>query len=318
MASPLRAKIRDASADCADREHALSSKGPLRCWPQRRDATGSGPDDGRTARRARAPELEGPLDRAVRGALRGELGQGPRLDRGGQGARRGRLVTEATARVRGRGRDRGRRARPAGARAPELDDDEVVYVDAQVRRGRQAPGPQHHPVRRDRDRHPRRARARVARAAPARPRAGGATRRWASSTGSTRRRAAWWSSLAPGWPSRPHLAVSAAHSAPPVSRDRARRRPRPARSAASSSRTAATDCAARRERPGRKTAADGARGDHARRAPRAPGRRHLVACRLETGRTHQIRIHLSEAGNPLVGERVYVRGFRDRSSRRRG
>jgi 23S rRNA pseudouridine1911/1915/1917 synthase len=35
----------------------------------------------------------------------------------------------------------------------------------------------------------------------------------------------------------------------------------------------------------------------------------LVECRLETGRTHQIRIHLSERGNPLVGERVYVRGF---------
>jgi 23S rRNA pseudouridine1911/1915/1917 synthase len=33
----------------------------------------------------------------------------------------------------------------------------------------------------------------------------------------------------------------------------------------------------------------------------------LVACRLETGRTHQIRIHLSEAGHPLIGERVYVR-----------
>ena len=35
----------------------------------------------------------------------------------------------------------------------------------------------------------------------------------------------------------------------------------------------------------------------------------LVACRLETGRTHQIRIHLSEAGHPLLGERVYIRGF---------
>jgi 23S rRNA pseudouridine1911/1915/1917 synthase len=32
----------------------------------------------------------------------------------------------------------------------------------------------------------------------------------------------------------------------------------------------------------------------------------LVACRLETGRTHQIRIHLSVAGHPIVGERVYV------------
>jgi 23S rRNA pseudouridine1911/1915/1917 synthase len=35
----------------------------------------------------------------------------------------------------------------------------------------------------------------------------------------------------------------------------------------------------------------------------------LVACRLETGRTHQIRIHLSESGNPIVGERVYIRRF---------
>jgi 23S rRNA pseudouridine1911/1915/1917 synthase len=35
----------------------------------------------------------------------------------------------------------------------------------------------------------------------------------------------------------------------------------------------------------------------------------LVACRLETGRTHQIRIHLSEAGHPVVGERVYVRRY---------
>jgi 23S rRNA pseudouridine1911/1915/1917 synthase len=35
----------------------------------------------------------------------------------------------------------------------------------------------------------------------------------------------------------------------------------------------------------------------------------LIRCRLETGRTHQIRIHLSEAGHPLVGEEVYVRQF---------
>jgi 23S rRNA pseudouridine1911/1915/1917 synthase len=35
----------------------------------------------------------------------------------------------------------------------------------------------------------------------------------------------------------------------------------------------------------------------------------LVACRLETGRTHQIRIHLSESGHPVVGEKVYARRF---------
>lgn len=31
-----------------------------------------------------------------------------------------------------------------------------------------------------------------------------------------------------------------------------------------------------------------------------------IECRLETGRTHQIRIHLAEAGFPLLGERVYA------------
>ena len=33
----------------------------------------------------------------------------------------------------------------------------------------------------------------------------------------------------------------------------------------------------------------------------------LVECRLETGRTHQVRIHLGEAGTPLCGETVYDR-----------
>jgi 23S rRNA pseudouridine1911/1915/1917 synthase len=33
----------------------------------------------------------------------------------------------------------------------------------------------------------------------------------------------------------------------------------------------------------------------------------LVACRLETGRTHQIRIHLAELGHPVCGEKVYNR-----------
>jgi len=33
----------------------------------------------------------------------------------------------------------------------------------------------------------------------------------------------------------------------------------------------------------------------------------LVECWLETGRTHQVRIHLGEAGCPLAGERVYDR-----------
>ena len=31
----------------------------------------------------------------------------------------------------------------------------------------------------------------------------------------------------------------------------------------------------------------------------------LVECRLETGRTHQIRVHLAHAGHALVGDPVY-------------
>jgi 23S rRNA pseudouridine1911/1915/1917 synthase len=33
----------------------------------------------------------------------------------------------------------------------------------------------------------------------------------------------------------------------------------------------------------------------------------LLECRLETGRTHQVRVHLSEAGHPVVGDRTYAR-----------
>jgi 23S rRNA pseudouridine1911/1915/1917 synthase len=44
----------------------------------------------------------------------------------------------------------------------------------------------------------------------------------------------------------------------------------------------------------------------------------LLSCRLETGRTHQIRIHLAELGHPVCGDKVYNRRpdgsiFEDRS-----
>lgn len=34
----------------------------------------------------------------------------------------------------------------------------------------------------------------------------------------------------------------------------------------------------------------------------------LVRCRLETGRTHQIRVHMTYIGHPLVGDSVYQKG----------
>jgi len=40
----------------------------------------------------------------------------------------------------------------------------------------------------------------------------------------------------------------------------------------------------------------------------------LVECRLETGRTHQIRIHLAEAGHMVCGEKVYNRPFKGKPS----
>ena len=41
----------------------------------------------------------------------------------------------------------------------------------------------------------------------------------------------------------------------------------------------------------------------------------LCEVQLETGKTHQIRIHLSEDGHPLVGEKVYIRDFVKRGER---
>jgi 23S rRNA pseudouridine1911/1915/1917 synthase len=61
---------------------------------------------------------------------------------------------------------------------------------------------------------------------------------------------------------------------------------------------------------GRRGSNEDAKGQHAVthvRVVEALGDFTLVECRLETGRTHQVRIHLGEAGTPLCGERVYDR-----------
>lgn len=50
--------------------------------------------------------------------------------------------------------------------------------------------------------------------------------------------------------------------------------------------------------------------------PGADGRpvASLVACRLETGRTHQIRVHMAHIGHPLMGDAVYGAGFRSKAA----
>jgi 23S rRNA pseudouridine1911/1915/1917 synthase len=41
----------------------------------------------------------------------------------------------------------------------------------------------------------------------------------------------------------------------------------------------------------------------------------LLACTLETGRTHQIRVHLAHIGHPILGDATYGTGFKTKASR---
>lgn len=48
-------------------------------------------------------------------------------------------------------------------------------------------------------------------------------------------------------------------------------------------------------------------------APDAPGAISLLKLELETGRTHQIRVHLAHIGHPVVADAVYGSGFKAKS-----
>lgn len=62
-----------------------------------------------------------------------------------------------------------------------------------------------------------------------------------------------------------------------------------------------------------------ARGRHAvthwRLIESFAGEASLVACRLETGRTHQIRVHMAHIGHPLLGDPVYGKSFKSKTAR---
>jgi len=39
-----------------------------------------------------------------------------------------------------------------------------------------------------------------------------------------------------------------------------------------------------------------------------------LSCRLETGRTHQIRVHMAHIGHPLIGDKTYGSGFKTKAA----
>ena len=96
-----------------------------------------------------------------------------------------------------------------------------------------------------------------------------------------------------GAPDRPHGTVDKPIDRAPKARDRMAVR--------EGGREAVTHWQVLERYGGQEPGAAGSAGREPAEAPVAG----LLACRLETGRTHQIRVHLASIGHPLMGDEVY-------------
>jgi 23S rRNA pseudouridine1911/1915/1917 synthase len=250
-----------------------------------------------------SPELEGPLDRAVRGLLGATWGKARAWIASGKIRVSGQVVTDATSRVRAGAEiaidEHARKARPA-----ELTDEQIVHVDSQVVVVAKPSGVSTVPYdEQETDTLDARVRAWLERrrvvGKGARPTLGIVHRIDKETSGLVVFTRTWLAKKSLAGQFRQHTVrrryLAVAHGSVP-------------------GRTFHSWLVENR--------GDGLRGS-ARGTPPADAREAtthvepvraltgatLVSCRLETGRTHQIRIHLSEAGHPIVGERVYTRRY---------
>jgi 23S rRNA pseudouridine1911/1915/1917 synthase len=106
-----------------------------------------------------------------------------------------------------------------------------------------------------------------------------------------------------GAPERPHGVIEAPIDRNPRARDRMAVRP--------GGREAVTHWQVLEQYGGEPGSVQAAKGKRTRAIEPVAS---LLACRLETGRTHQIRVHLASIGHPLMGDQAYGAGFRTKAA----